>query len=334
MISNARTDILLVTVTKVETTAVLKAFGVDGQQAAPQSVDGRVYFDLGTVNGARVRMTRSEMGAGGLGASLQTVGKGIAALSPAAVIMVGIAFGVSEEKQNIGDVLVAEQLQPYDLQRVGTSADGKVQKILRDDKPHASPWLLNILKSSDVTWEGAAVRFGMLLTGAKLVDNLDFLKQLCDFEPEAIGGEMEGAGLYVACHEQKIDWILVKAICDFADGQKAKDKAARQALAARNAAMFVHHAVQFVKIDWDARHGIVRAPSVNFPPLASAVELVDASLDPKDSPYVQVGNEAERTIVHKERAVPIELIDKAARRNEEEVQEDRVAPFQLEEKPG
>ena len=67
--------------------------------------------------------------------------------------------------------------------------------------------------------------FGTILSGAKLVDSMDFRQQLRALEPEAIGGEMEGAGLYVACHDLKVDWILVKAICDFADGQKSRNKA-------------------------------------------------------------------------------------------------------------
>ncbi|WP_437974762.1 hypothetical protein WMF11_41755 [Sorangium sp. So ce295] len=251
------TDVLLVAVTSVETKAILEAFG-DAVPANPLSIDGRVYFDLGPINGARLKLTRCEMGAGGLGASQQAVAKGIAALSPAAVIMVGIAFGVNEEKQSIGDILVTEQLRPYELQRVGTEADGSVKFILRDDKPHASPWLLNLLKSSEVTWDGAALRFGTVLTGSKLVDSLDFREQLRGFELEAIGGEMEGAGLYVACHAEKVDWILVKAICDFADGQKAKDKATRQALAAKNAAEFVLHVLQFVKVDWASHKTRVR----------------------------------------------------------------------------
>jgi nucleoside phosphorylase len=88
-------------------------------------------------------MTQCEMGPGGLGGAQQAVEKGIAALSTAAVVMVGIAFGVSEEKQSIGDVLVTEQLRPYELQRVSAGEDGKMKILLRDDKPHASPWLLN-----------------------------------------------------------------------------------------------------------------------------------------------------------------------------------------------
>ena len=234
-------DLLLVTVTKVESRAVLAAFQqATGREAQTLRLDDRIYFDLGQINGASVCLVQSEMGAAGLGAALQTVGKGIAALSPEAVIMVGIAFGMSPDWQAIGDILVSENLRPYELQRVGAT-----QVIPRGDRPHASSTLLNLLKSADLRWEGPTVRFGVVLTGEKLVDNANFLEQLRSLEPEAIGGEMEGAGLYAACQDQHVDWILVKAICDWADGNKEADRAARQRTAASNAAQFVLHSLQF-----------------------------------------------------------------------------------------
>jgi nucleoside phosphorylase len=248
-------DILIVTVTKVESTAILQAFEpILGVKATPLSIEDRIYFDLGTINKARIFLTQSEMGSGGLGASLLTVRKGIEDLFPTAVIMVGIAFGVNEEKQAIGDILVTEQLRLYDLQRVGTQ-DEQEQVILRGDKPHASPWLINLFKSADISWEKARVRFGTVLTGEKLLDNIDYRNQLLSFEPEAIGGEMEGAGLYVACQDKKVDWILVKGICDWADGEKGQDKESRQKTAASNAAAFVVHTLKFVSIDWEQRRG-------------------------------------------------------------------------------
>jgi len=84
----------------------------------------------------------------------------------------------------------------------------------------------------------------VILTGEKLVDNLDYRTQLLKFEPEAVGGEMEAAGVYVASHDSKVDWIVIKAICDWGDGQKAKNKEARQKKAARSAAEFLIHALQ------------------------------------------------------------------------------------------
>lgn len=233
-------DLLVVTVTKVETRAVLVAFErATGHKARAVSIGERVYRDLGTLNGSRVFLALSEMGAGGLGASQQAVQKGIASLHPAAVIMVGIAFGMSEQKQSLGDILVSRQLMLYEMQRVGTS-----QLIPRGDRAHASSWLLDHLKSADLDWTGAPVRFGLLVTGEKLVDSIDYRAQLQRLEREAIGGEMEGAGLYIACQDAKVDWVLVKAICDWADGSKSQDKEARQQRAAENSAAFVVHALQ------------------------------------------------------------------------------------------
>jgi hypothetical protein len=84
MAGKSQADVLLVTVTHVETKAVLAAVTGPSKpapaQPIAQHIDGRVYFDLGTVNGARVMLTQSEMGAGGLGAAQQAVGKGVAAL--------------------------------------------------------------------------------------------------------------------------------------------------------------------------------------------------------------------------------------------------------------
>lgn len=268
------TDVLIVTATKTESKAVLRAFqAANGQKATPHAIDEHTYFDLGVINSARVFLTQSEMGAGGPGASLLTVSKGIEALDPAAVIMVGIAFGVDPEKQNIGDILVTEQLRLYELQRIGTQA-GQPKIVLRGDKPHASSWLISLFKGADLTWEGAPVRFGAILSGEKLVDNVDFREQLRAFEPEACGGEMEGAGLYVACQDKKVDWILVKAICDWADGNKAQDKEQRQQTAAENAAKFVLAALQFVAVDWKKKHDAVREAQAitNIGPGAAAAD--------------------------------------------------------------
>ncbi|WP_292996339.1 hypothetical protein [Nitrosomonas sp.] len=74
-------DVLIVTVTPVESRAVLQAFQqFTGNKAQSIAIGDRVYRDLGTVNGAKVFMALSEMGAVGLGAALQTVQKGISAL--------------------------------------------------------------------------------------------------------------------------------------------------------------------------------------------------------------------------------------------------------------
>jgi nucleoside phosphorylase len=237
-----KADVLIVTVTRVESRAVMKAFQeITSHASKPEQIEGRTYHNLGKINGTHVYMAVSEMGAGGLGASLQTIERAIRTFQPSAVIMIGIAFGINNQKQVIGEVLVSQQILLYELQRVGQN-----KLMSRGDKAHASTRLVNLLRSADLYWSEGAVNFGLILTGEKLIDNIDYRDQLSQLAPEAIGGEMEGAGLYVACQDARVDWILVKAICDWADGNKASDKEARQQIAAENAARFVAFALQHV----------------------------------------------------------------------------------------
>jgi nucleoside phosphorylase len=241
-----RPDVLLVTVNEHETRAIHNEFELaTGRAAIPVSLGGRVYRNLGEVNGTMVFHALSEMGSGGVGAMQQTVDKAIRALDPGAVIAVGIAFGVNERKQSIGDILLSKQLRPYDLQRVGVK--GEVR--LRGDKPHATPRLIDHFDGfRQTTWGGTKVIPGVLLTGEKLIDDIDYRDSLIAIEAEAIGGEMEGIGLYVPCHEHKVDWIVIKAICDWADGNKRVNKERRQQKAASKAAQFLVKALQYAPL--------------------------------------------------------------------------------------
>jgi nucleoside phosphorylase len=249
----AQADVLLVTATKIESLAVLNLFRAEtGAHAEKRHIGNKTYYDLGRVAGNSVFLVQSEMGAVGLGAALTTVMRGIDALRPGAVIMVGIAFGVDADKQRIGDVLVAKQMFLYEPQRASTAGQGELEIRLRGDKASASPRLLDRLRAAELDWdldrdtrELPRVHFGLVCTGEKLVDHRASRDQLLRWEPEAIGGEMEGAGLYVAATDSKVDWILVKAICDWADGNKNHQrKQEDQTLAANNAALFVLHAIR------------------------------------------------------------------------------------------
>lgn len=231
-------DVLLVTATEVEMLAVRRLF--PGRQK--RFIGDKTYYEVGEVNNTTVYLVQSEMGAGGTGGAIRTIEEGIKQLAPAAVMMVGIAFGADPRNQQIGDILVSERIFDYELQRVGQTI------IPRGDKVSASHRLLNRCRDGAIEWriagEAGYVQFGLLLSGAKLVDNQDFRAQLISFAPEAIGGEMEGAGLYAAAQGHKVDWILIKAISDWADGHKAENKQPHQELAADRAARFALHVIQ------------------------------------------------------------------------------------------
>ncbi|MDP9313260.1 MAG: NACHT domain-containing protein [Chloroflexota bacterium] len=249
-----KVDVLLVTVTDVETDAVLRIFRERISQHVTQQlfIGGKTYHDLGRIGRARTFLVQSEMGSGVRGGSLQTVEAGIQALQPGTVVMVGIAFGLRPEEQQIGDILVSQQLLDYESQRVGTRPDGRIETRIRGDCVSASTRLRNQFRNAYLDWqqrEQISVHFGLVVSLGKVIDYQEHRDQLREHVPEALGGEMEGAGLYAAAHDAKVDWIIVKAIADWADGTKSHSKQAYQCLAAENAAAFTFHVLQCGQFD-------------------------------------------------------------------------------------
>ena len=235
-----RCDVLLITATPIEQAAVLRAFTSTDQPLL--YIHGRrSYVDLGEVAGAKVFLVQGGMGSATPGGSLATVGAALDDVRPWAVIMVGIAFGVDETEQRIGDVLVAERVYGYEPQRVGTSITGDTEIRPRGSKWPASPTLLSRFRTGCLDWTHAPVHFGTLLSGEKLVDNVAFRLELQGYAADAIGGEMEGTGLFAAALEKGVDWLVVKAKCDWADGNKGSDKDERQRAAAASAASLLFH---------------------------------------------------------------------------------------------
>ncbi len=167
-----------------------------------------------------------EMGSGGVGSSIITISKAIDIFDPKFVLMLGIAFGINPVKQRFGDVLVAKIIQPYDSKKVDDGAE-----IYRGPKPETSKTLLDCFKNlrnwkyrlndeGEETAIDAKMIIGDVLSGEELINDNTLRNKLQKAFPTSIGGEMEGAGLYAACTDKDKKWILVKGICDFADGKK------------------------------------------------------------------------------------------------------------------
>lgn len=158
------------------------------------------------------------------------------------VMMIGIAFGMYEDDkrnpQHYSDVFVSEKIFPYENQRVND--DGSI--TYRGKCHYASNDLLTAFADYSKNWEwknllGEACRIiiAPVLSGEKLVDNLEFRNRLRGDLEEYRGGEMEGIGLASVCERLSIPWVLVKAICDFGDGNKKVGKKEKQQNAAEAA---------------------------------------------------------------------------------------------------
>lgn len=236
-------SVLLITVTSVETEKVrcrLKPLPAH-KSVLVTYASGHTYY-LGTMGNYAIVHVQSRMGAVSAGASLTTIMQSIDLWKPKAAIMVGIAFGMDSEKQQIGDVLVSDSIISYDPKRVG-----KDHTQHRGIIPPSGNILLDRIRSQTgwdhkiPTGENAKIIIGPLLSGESLIDNANFKKELADAFPTAVGGEMEGAGLNSACSPKNIEWMIIKGICDYGDGDKATDKETRQSIAAESSASFCEH---------------------------------------------------------------------------------------------
>ena len=152
-----------------------------------------------------------------------------------AIIAVGVACGV-EKKSDYLDVLVAEKISCYQRARYGIGDKDELPIKNRDiTNLPTSSFFLDIFNQPP-QWptneKGETVaklakkpvlRLGTILSGNKLVDNQQVKEELLkNFSPEAIGIEMEGAGLYHNYKDHNYEILVIKGVCDFGDGKKDK----------------------------------------------------------------------------------------------------------------
>jgi WD40 repeat protein/nucleoside phosphorylase len=234
---------LLLTATDIETRALIDTFGRSENRTI--KLGETSFLDFGLYGTERLLHVQSEAGSYGVAGSHTTLDQAIRDFNGndssglEAVIAVGVAFGIPNKSatRKLGDVLVSKQLCSYELARVNADSSVTPRGGTTDA---SSTWLQRLRQTNNTMQPAFDVHFGQLLSGEKLVDNLEFRQTLEAQFPEAIGGEMEGIGVYAAAHRHKLDWIIVKAICDWGDGNKnvaTKDDDQRNA--AKNAAAFI-----------------------------------------------------------------------------------------------
>lgn len=232
-------NLLIITANEIETFHVrqnlLPPEGYEDVIKVPYK--NQTYF-IGTFGQYQaVHVQCGRMGAISAGGAIVTATNAIDAWLPKAVLMIGVAMGVNDEKQSVGDVLICETVISYENQRIGAK-----KTIQRGEKVGSGSTLLDRFKNLTV-WNSLNEKgaksdmiFGPILSGEKLIDNLRERNKILAVFPDAVGAEMEGSGLYTACKNQNVhEWILVKGICDYGDGNKNVDKNKRQNLAAESA---------------------------------------------------------------------------------------------------
>ena len=236
LIKKDETILLIVTATDLETeilhTKLLPVHGEDCLLVAHH--EERTYYKGIFGSYTCIHVQCDTMGSIGVSSSIITVREAIRLIKPKVTIMIGIAFGVDDKEQNIGDVLIASSIVPYDFKKVTSE-----KSVVRAQSVSTSTLLINKFKNAR-DWEyildsGKAKKIiAPVFSGEELINDITRRSELVAFNEQAKGGEMEGAGLYAAANG-KTEWILVKGICDFADGNKDLNKEENQKTAMSSA---------------------------------------------------------------------------------------------------
>jgi len=177
----------------------------------------------------RVFHVRTSAGSGGASGAMIMGNIAIEELKPQFVISLGICFGMDESKQKLCDVVVSEMIHDYEKKRVSD-----LRPEDRGATREAGPTLLSRARAQRAIWDAFPVHVGVVASGEKLVDDRDFRDKLKLSQPIPIAGDMEAWGLSAVCHSAKVEFIMVKGICDWGF---EKDKS-KQQKAAENACAF------------------------------------------------------------------------------------------------
>ncbi|HNP73135.1 MAG TPA: hypothetical protein PKK15_18625, partial [Kouleothrix sp.] len=231
--------VLLLTVNDNEFFAVGRLLQpLPNQERVVQVSVGNETYYLGRYGAYDAVLVKTRMGSAGPGATMLVTQRAQDFWKPRATIAIGVAFGMNPSKQKIGDVLVASEIIPYNPIRAGATTLERGQRLASDAA------LFNRFDNT-YDWQftrpdGTLCRVhkGTVLSGEELIDNAERKAELQQRFPEAIGGEMEGTGLSAASFYERRPWILIKAICDWADGTKHSQ---HQPFAAAAAASLVNN---------------------------------------------------------------------------------------------
>ncbi len=206
--------IVLLTSADVEWVTAMKILESHGEMTGESSIT--LNFSFPKLN---VVIAKSSIGSNSEGGSQEKVGELITKYNPKAIIALGIACGMQAQKQFFGDILISKQI--WDYSSIRRETEGVKYRGFKENVP--ADFLNSFIQLAKGILPPAGggggntpnCIDGLIASGPELVDKKERIVELLDNEPEAIGLEMEGVGLHVACARSNTPHLIVKSISDF-----------------------------------------------------------------------------------------------------------------------
>ncbi|XP_078368789.1 5'-methylthioadenosine/S-adenosylhomocysteine nucleosidase-like [Oculina patagonica] len=172
---------------------------------------GFVYF--GSMGDEEKPLKVALMRSSDPGGSQTAVKNAVTLLRPKVVYSSGFCSGLNREKAKLGDVVISSKLTT-DAYRTPVNRDiGNIIKSAADgwDAPLENPEARDIKVHCD----------GEILSCA----DRDSAERQRRLHPDAVALEMEGKGIYLAAHDLKMEWVIVKGVSSFAvNGSTSTDE--------------------------------------------------------------------------------------------------------------
>ncbi len=226
--------IAIVTALKLERDAVLQLLS----DVSEKPVDGRTAYE-GRVGDLAV-VVECFHGMGNVKAGVRTT-QVIEKWKPEAVLLVGIAGGTDKptseslraDLKMLGDVLVAEQIIDYESGKLTTEGLEHRPQVFRSSfrwleaarSLQSSFGIADVKASRPDGTTGRVIsrmHFGDVASGQKVLKDQAPLANISSIFTKLVGAEMEGFGAAMAAcdRDPPVQFLMVKAICDWADPDK------------------------------------------------------------------------------------------------------------------
>lgn len=236
----SRPLLLLFVVTDVEEQAVLAVAGEvkPGARALANHRREHTVLRLGEFGGCDVVLARSGPGPYSPRGLMLTADALIRDLEPEFVLLTGICYGLKEDEQTLGDVMIATQARDMDHRKFSEEA-GIVVEQPRGDRTGPTATFYSRVSSGAALWDRVAVHAGPMVASGTLFNSPTRRGEVKAAHPDAVAGDMESHVFASVAQRHKVEWCVVRGISDL--GMDKVDDYQQQA--AQNAARLVFFVV-------------------------------------------------------------------------------------------
>jgi nucleoside phosphorylase/CheY-like chemotaxis protein len=201
--------------------------------------DPNVYHEgsINTLNGNSYRLIACSINKMGMQATASVSSMIIAKFKVKYLFMTGICAGVKKGDLDFGDIVVAENLTDYGSGKMTENANGD---IIFKPEPHQFPTDQNLIAKVNnfirenkeliiiqTSYKGTQsknvlkAKIGPVASGSYVVASKNLIETIAEPNRKLLAIDMEGYGLYLACHYfNQTKALFIKSVCDFGDVKK------------------------------------------------------------------------------------------------------------------